>query len=71
MAKIKQGSQRDRMRDHCVAFNKLLSEHNRISISEIADALGISTRTVRRWLDSFSKIMDLRIENGIVIIERN
>jgi DeoR/GlpR family transcriptional regulator of sugar metabolism len=65
------GSHRDRLRDQCVAFMKLLSQKDRISISEIADDLKMSRVTVRRWLNSFSRAMDLRIEKGIVIIERN
>jgi len=65
------GSHRDRLRDQCIALTKLLSQKDRISISEIAESLKISHVTARRWLNSFSLVMDLRIEKGIAIIERN
>lgn len=71
MEKSKGAGHRGRMYECCVVINKLLSENDRISISEIADRLGVCTHTVRRWLDAFSMGMDLRIEKGIVIIERH
>ncbi len=55
---------------NCVALARLLSSKDRISIAEIAASLGMSTRTARRWIGSFSMVTDLRIEKGVVIIER-
>ena len=71
MDKADHGSHRDRMRDQCAAIAALLSKHDRISISEIGDTLGMPLHTVRRWLKSFARAMDLRVEMGIVLIERN
>jgi len=71
MDKIKPGSHRDRMRDDCAGLMALLSKYDRISMSDIADSIGMKHHTLRRWLNSFSAIMDLRIEKGIVIIERH
>lgn len=71
MEKAAPASHRDRLRDQCVALVKLFSKKDRISISEIAEGLKMSPVTLRRWLNSFSLIMDLRIEKGVVIIERN
>ena len=55
----------------CVAFFALLSRTDRIAKSEIADTFRMHPRTVSRWLDSFSCVMDLRIQKGVVIIERS
>lgn len=60
---------RGRMRDHAVLLSKLLREHRRISIGRIAEELGTSELTARRWIDAFSCIMPIRLERGIVIIE--
>ncbi|MGO9018754.1 MAG: hypothetical protein ACLQVJ_10445 [Syntrophobacteraceae bacterium] len=66
----KYATHRDRLRDECVAVSALLSERDRIPVSEITQTLKMRTFTVRRWLNSFSRAMDLRIEKGVVIIER-
>ena len=71
MDKGKYGGHRSRLMHQCVSFFALLSRTDCISKSEIANALQMHPRTVSRWLDSFSCVMDLRIEKGIVIIERN
>ncbi len=71
MDETKHGNTRRRMVVQCVAFRTLLCQKDRISISEIADALQMHPVTVRRWLNAFSLAMDLRIEKGIVVIERN
>jgi DeoR/GlpR family transcriptional regulator of sugar metabolism len=59
------------MRDNAVALTSLLSQGGRFSISEIATRFEMSSTTVRRWLNSFSKVMDLRVERGIVIVEKS
>ena len=69
--KTKHEGNRPRMRDECVALFVLLSQRNRISIAEIGDSLQMSPWTVRRWVHCFICLMDIRIERGIVIIERN
>ncbi len=71
MDETKCGRTRARLRDQCFALTKLLSQKDRISISEISETLQMHPTSVRRWLNSFSCAMDLRIENGIVITERN
>ena len=59
---------RDSMRDQCSAIFFILMSGKANGIGEIAGALHISARTVRRWLDSFSKVLDLRVEKGVVIL---
>ncbi|MHC1727881.1 MAG: hypothetical protein AB9866_18075 [Syntrophobacteraceae bacterium] len=61
---------RSRMRDHAVLIHKLLSEHRRISLVRIAEELETTVDTARRWVDSFSCIMPIRLERGVVIIDR-
>jgi DeoR/GlpR family transcriptional regulator of sugar metabolism len=63
------GSHRGRMRDHAVMVLMLLQEHRRISISRIAEELGASELTARRWVDSFSDVIPLRLERGVVIVD--
>ncbi len=60
---------RERMRDHAVILYKLLKEHRRISLRSVAEELGTSEITARRWIDSFSCVMPIRLERGMVIIE--
>jgi hypothetical protein len=59
------------MRDQCAGLFALLSKRDRVSIAEIGDTLQMHPWTIRRWLNSFSCIMDLRIERGFVVIEKN
>jgi predicted DNA-binding transcriptional regulator YafY len=61
---------RERMRDHAVLIQKLLQENRRISLARIAEEIGASEITVRRWIDCFSCVMPLRLERGIVIVEK-
>lgn len=61
---------RSRMRDHSVMIHKLLTEHRRISLLRIAEELETTVATARRWVDSFSCIMPIRLERGIVINEK-
>jgi len=70
MNKTNHGSTRDRMRNQCFALRDLLCQRDRISIAEIAAGLEMHPLTVRRWVNAFSRTMDLRIEKGIVVIER-
>jgi hypothetical protein len=63
------GGHRGRMRDHAVMVLMLLQEHRSISISRIAEELGASELTARRWVDCFSDVMPLRLERGIVIVD--
>ena len=60
---------RGRMRDHAIILYKLLKEHKRLSLGRIAEELGTSELTARRWIDSFSCVMPIRLEQGVVIIE--
>lgn len=71
MDETKHASHRDRMICQCIALGRLLSQNDRISKAEICDILKMRPFTLRRWLDCFSLVMDLRIEKGIVIIEEN
>jgi predicted ArsR family transcriptional regulator len=71
MDNAKQQGNRARMRDQCIRLFTLLSQRDRISIAEIGDILEMPPWTVRRWLNCFSFAMDLRIEKGVVVIEKN
>lgn len=61
---------RERMRDHSVKMFKLLKEHKKISIRRIAEELGTSELTARRWVDSFSCVFPIRMEKGMVTMLR-
>ena len=61
-------SSRDRLRDHCVAFYSLVHQRRNISLGEIAEEMGVSRSTARRWAIAFSRHLDLRIEHGIVVL---
>ncbi|MEN6441667.1 MAG: helix-turn-helix domain-containing protein [Syntrophobacter sp.] len=58
------------MRDHAVILYKLLREYRRISIGRIAEEMEISEPTARRWVDSFSCVFPIRMESGIVIVDK-
>ena len=60
---------RGRMRDHAVIVHRLLTEHRRISLARIAEELDSSELTARRWVDSFSSIIPLRLERGVVVTD--
>jgi hypothetical protein len=59
------------MRDHAVIMQRLLRENHRISIARIAEELGSSELTARRWVNSFGDVMPLRLEQGIVIVGKS
>ncbi len=71
MDRTKHEGKRARMRDECIRLFALLSQRDRVSIAEIGDTLQMKPWSVRRWLNSFSRAMDVRIERGVVIVERN
>ena len=71
MEKTKHLCHRDRLAGQCCALAGLLSQEDRISKAEIGAKLNMRPRTVARWLNSFSLAVDLRVEKGIVIIQRN
>jgi hypothetical protein len=58
---------RERMRDDCVRAYRLLQTNRRISLTSLADKLEMSERNARRWVESFSGCLPLRIEDGNVI----
>ncbi len=61
---------RGRMRDHAAILYTLLREHKTISLERIALEMGTSELTARRWIDSFSSVMPIRLERGVVITDR-
>jgi|GEM_PF-437686 len=67
---MKGAGHRGRMRDHAVQLYAMLLKRKTVAIAEIMEELGISEDTVRRWIDSFSFIMQIRVENGIVRVDR-
>ncbi len=58
------------MARQCLDLYQILSTEERIDLKEIGARANISVRTARRWMNSFSILMDLRIERGEVIVER-
>jgi predicted DNA-binding transcriptional regulator YafY len=38
-------------------------------MQDLADECGISLRTTYRWVDSFSMIMPIRLDKGMVIVD--
>jgi len=60
---------RGRMRDHAVIILRLLTQNERISLRRIAAEIDASELTARRWVDSFSCVMPIRLEKGSVIVE--
>lgn len=60
---------RGRMRDHAVIVLRLLTQHERISLRRIAEEIGASELTARRWVDSYSCVLPIRLERGLVITE--
>ena len=67
---MKGAGHRGRMRDHAVQLYAMLLKRKTVRISEIQEELGISEDTARRWIDSYSLVMPLRVENGMVHIEQ-
>lgn len=61
---------RERMRDHAVIVYGLLKDNRRISLDRIAQELGTSKLTARRWVNSFSCVLPIRMEEGVVIVEQ-
>ena len=64
------GGYRNKMRDECVAMHAILLKRRRIHLRDLAEELGISTDTARRWVGSFSLIMPVQIERGVVVVGR-
>jgi len=53
-----------------VKMFKIMKEHKKISIRRIAEELGTSELTARRWVDSFSCVFPIRMEKGMVTMLR-
>jgi predicted DNA-binding transcriptional regulator YafY len=62
------GGYRNRMRDECVRMQATLLRRKTIRMQDLADECGISLRTTYRWVDSFSMIMPIRLDKGMVIV---
>lgn len=62
------GGHGGKQRDLCVALYHRLQTRKRVKLSEFAADLEISYDTAFRWAESFSLIMDLRIERGVAIL---
>lgn len=62
---------RGRMRDHAIALTRMFQRRNRIPLSDIMKELDVSENTARRWVDSFSATLPIRLENGVVIVEKH
>ncbi len=70
MAGWKANGTRERLIFQYIALLSLLRQENLISIKDISQSLKMHPTTVRRWINSMCLVADLRIEKGIVIIER-
>ncbi|MEN6439445.1 MAG: hypothetical protein ABFD97_12800 [Syntrophobacter sp.] len=62
---------RGRMRDHAVLLTKMFQDLPKIPLVKIMADLNVSENTARRWVDSFSVILPIRLVNGVVIVEKN
>lgn len=56
------------MRDHCAALWAMLHTRQNLTIADIMSELNMSEDTARRWIDSFSDILPIRVERGRVIV---
>lgn len=66
---MKGAGHRGRMRDHAVQLYAMLLKRKTVTIAEIMEELGVSEDTARRWVDSFSLVIDVRTDRGVVIVE--
>jgi transposase-like protein len=69
MAEKGNGGRRDKMRDECVRMHASLLEHREISLVDLAQEIGASVHTARRWVKSYGLIKPVEIRRGIVIVE--
>lgn len=60
---------RGRLLEQAVIVLDLLRSRRRISLAELAYALGSSDRTARRWLVAVRLIVPYRLEHGVVIVD--
>lgn len=65
-----EGKFRNRMRDHAVLIHKILRENDKFALTWLANEIGASELTARRWINTFSAFMPVRIDCGLVIIDR-
>ena len=62
------GGHGGKQRDLCVALYHRLQTRKQVRLRDFARDLEISYDTAFRWAESFSLIMDLRIERGVAIL---
>ncbi len=45
----------------------LLQSNSRISVRRLQHELGISRRSVYRWIDAVSLVLPIKLKNGVII----
>ena len=61
---------RNNLLHRCIQVQQILTGRRQIKVAELAEELGVSYSTARRWANLFSAHMDLRIENGTIFMGR-
>jgi predicted DNA-binding transcriptional regulator YafY len=64
-----QRGHRDKMRGECVTMFNIITKRRNLPVSELADEMGVSEKTARRWVHCFSAIMPVEVRKGTVIVE--
>jgi hypothetical protein len=59
---------RNKMRDECVAMHATILKRHNVALTDLADEVGVSIDTARRWVHSFGLIMPVEIRRGRVIV---
>jgi len=53
---------------HCIIFHGMLTSRREFRIADAAKEVGVSYITAYRWIRSFARVLDLRVERGVVIV---
>lgn len=61
---------KDKMRDDCVRIYATILRRKSVPLTALAEEIGVSTRTIRRWVGSFGLIMPVRIQAGVILYDR-
>ena len=69
MAEKGNGGHRDKMRGECVVMLHTITQRRNIPLADLAEEMGTSEKTARRWVRCFGAVMPVEVRGGIVIIE--
>ena len=59
---------RNRMRDECVKVHATLIARREMQLCDLADEIGASVDTARRWVNSFGLVMPVEIRRGRIFV---